>query len=291
MFRKIDHLTIYSLGLTLVSILFIVFFQVRKGSLLDEERKIMAYKTEAKELGLTLGVASDYLSSEVRKFTVTLNPAYMRNYWREVKVVNRRDQVIKRLKQLRGPKEEFDMLNEAKNLSDDLVKLETQAQRLILEVYDVPEDQMEPEIADYQLTENDRDLSLNEKVNKARELVHSAQYDAEKEKIRVPIRKFQQTIDARLDKEIEEAQIQTDRYQLLSGIWMIVLSLLIFVFAYNVIQRMATPLKDLEAQLKAGNKKVEVSTSAVAAIQHIADMMNRLPGQTPVPDKDAARPS
>jgi hypothetical protein len=290
MFRKIDHLTIYSLLLTIASILLVFFFQVRKSSLIEEERKLMAYKAEAKEIGLTLAMASDYLTSEVRKFTVTLNPVHLRNYWREVKVTSRRDEVLKRLEKMKGPKAELDLLEQAKNNSDALINTETLAQRLILEVYGVPEAQMEPEIRDYHLTQEDRELSLNEKVNKAREILHTKQYDDDKEHIRAPIRKFQQTIEARIDTEIEDARDRTDRMQFLSGLWMVVLTLLIFIFAFNVIQRIGTPLKDLEAQLKNNDGKIELSGNAVAAITNIGEMVNhirekKVSADSPVDDK------
>jgi hypothetical protein len=276
MFRKIDHLTIYSLLLTIASIILIIFFQMNKSNLLEEERKLLRYKADAKELGFTLSMASDYLTSEVRKFTVTLNPVHMRNYWREVKVVNRREQVLKKLKDMKGPKAEFDMLEQAKRNSDALVNTETLAQRLILEVYQVPEAQMEPEIRDYHLTQEDRELSLNEKVNKARELIFSTKYDEEKEQIRAPIRKFQQSIENRLEAEIEAAESRTDRMNMFSGIWMTLLTLLIFLFAFNVIQRIGTPLKDLEAQLQGDPEKLEVSGKSVAAISNITEMINRI---------------
>lgn len=274
MFRKIDHLTIYALVLTILSFLVIFFVHGNKANSLEEERRILDQKVEAKELGFTLAMASDYLTAEVRKFTITLNPVHLRNYWREVNVVKRRESVIKRLEHLKAPKEEFDLINQAKNNSDALVNTEILAQRLILEVYDVPEAQMEPQIRDYQLTQEDRELSPNQKVNKAREILYNSQYDADKELIMAPIRKFQRSMEDRINAEMETTRERTDRFNMLSSFWMFLLTFLIFIFVYNVIQRIGTPLKDLEAQLKENVRTVEVSKNSVAAITNITAMIN-----------------
>lgn len=274
MFRKIDHLTIYALVLTILSFLVIFYVHGSKANSLEEERRILDQKVEAKELGFTLAMASDYLTAEVRKFTITLNPVHLRNYWREVNVVKRRESVIKRLEILNTPKEEFDLLNQAKNNSDALVNTEILAQRLILEVYDVPEGQMEPQIRDYQLTQEDRELTPNQKVNKAREILYNSQYDADKELIMAPIRKFQRSMEDRINAEMETTRERTDRFNMLSSFWMFLLTFLIFIFVYNVIQRIGTPLKDLESQLKENVRTVEVSKNSVAAITNITAMIN-----------------
>jgi hypothetical protein len=57
---------------------------------------------------------------------------------------------------------------------------------------------------------------------------------------------------------------------------MTLLTLLIFLFAFNVIQRIGTPLKDLEAQLQGDPEKLEVSGKSVAAISNITEMINRI---------------
>lgn len=287
MFRKIDHLTIYALVLTILSFLFIFYFHGSKANSLEEERRILEQKVEAKELGYTLAMASDYLTAEVRKFTITLNPIHLRNYWREVNVVKRRESVIKRMEHLKAPKEEFELLNQAKNNSDALVNTEILAQRLILEVYDVPEAQMEPQIRDYQLTQEDKELSPNQKVNKAREILYNAQYDGDKELIMAPIRKFQRSMEDRINAEMETTRERTDRFNMLSSFWMFLLTFLIFIFVYNVIQRIGTPLKDMEAQLKDNVRKVEVSKNSVAAITNITAMINKRREDQEAPDVTA----
>lgn len=276
MFKKFDHLTIYALALTLLSIVAVIYFNTGKANALNEERKLMAQQTEAKELAFTLSDASDFLTMEVRRFAVTLNPVHLRNYWREVNVVKRREKVIKRLEELDTRKEEFEMLNQARNESDALVNTETRAQRLILEVYEVPEEQMEPQVRDYQLTQEDRELDYNKKVNKAREILYDGQYEDNKQKIMRLVRNFEDTIHKRINVEIEETRDRVDRFGMLSSAWMVLLTLLIFLFVYNVIQRIGTPLKDFEAQLKNGTGKVELSSDSMAVIQNIAGKVNEL---------------
>lgn len=294
MFKKFDHLTIYALALTLLSILAVVFFHTGKADALDDERRLMAQQKEAKEISFAITTASDYLTMETRKFAITLNPVHLRNYWREVNVIKRRDAAMKRLEQMNVRKEEYDLLNQAKNNSDALVNTETQSQRLVLEVYEVPEDQMEPMVRDYQLTQEDRELDFNKKINKAREILYDEKYDLDKERIQAPIRKFQETIDKRLSDEVEAARDRVDRYSMLSSSWMVLLTLLIFLFVYNMIQRIGTPLKDFEAQLKRGEGRVELSSQSMVVIRNIADKVNGLMGYPPTErekEKQTQKPS
>lgn len=276
LFRKFDHLTIYSLALTLVSFVMVYFsFDGRNNSVV-REREIAAQQTEAKELGYILKVTSDYLTSEVRNFVVSLNPIHLQNYWDEIKVTKRREYVLDRMKVLKAPYEEFALLDEAKLQSDELVFTETRAMRLIMEVYDVEESLMEPELRDFQLTQEDENLSNVEKVNKARQILFTREYDLDKEKIMLPIRQFQQAMETRIASESEDAKSSSDYYYMLSTSWQVVLTIMLFMLVFNVIKRLGTPLKDLEHQLDQNPEKVEISTQAMSIILNITANINKI---------------
>ncbi len=127
------------------------------------------------------------------------------------------------MKDLETPQNEFDLLNIAKNNSDDLVNTETRAMKLLLKVYEVPEDQMEPTIKDYQLTYDDENLSFNDKVNLAREILYDQDYEENKLKILTPIKDFQEKMIARIHNETVECRRKTNisRNILLFGIFIV----------------------------------------------------------------------
>lgn len=184
------------------------FYYVRAN--IKSERSAIEKQAELEILSFKLAQASDYLTSEVQKFAVTLNPVHLRNYWTEVNVTRSREKVINRLKELNIPPAEFAYLNTAKNNSDDLVNIETRAMKLILRVYEVPEEQMEQSIREYQLTEDDEQLSNNQKVNLARELLYNRRYELEKKNIMEPIAVYEATMSARVHSETQNAREHTD---------------------------------------------------------------------------------
>ena len=94
---------------------------------LDEEREASRRQIEFKQLGFQLAAASDYLTNEVRRYTVFGDKAHYENYWREVKENRTRDHVVDRLRTLDAPQAELALVEEAKGKSDALIKLEEEA--------------------------------------------------------------------------------------------------------------------------------------------------------------------
>ncbi|MCW3102340.1 MAG: multi-sensor hybrid histidine kinase [Bacteroidetes bacterium] len=176
---------------------------------INDERLANAKEVDLTDLSRQLAEASDYLTSEVRKFAVTLNPAHLRNYWTEINVTCTREKVISRLQDLKIPADELNLLKTAKDNSDGLVNIETRAMKLILKVYEVPEDQMDSRLRIFRLTNDDNILSNNKKVNTAREILYNTKYEAEKMKILMPITQFRKKMSKRIHDETLNAQEHT----------------------------------------------------------------------------------
>jgi|GEM_PF-3343670 hypothetical protein len=214
-------------------------------SCIHAEREAALQEGELHVLSYELTQTSDYLTAEVRKFAVTLNPDHLRNYWKEVNGARRREQVIKRLRELNTPPEEFDLLNKAKNNSDELINTEIHSMRLLMDVYEVPEDQMEDALKGYHLTKEDKALSFNQKVNKAREILYDDTYETDKEKISAPIKQYQHLMSARVLKEKETAQHRSDRSLQILLVLLIFTSAFMFYIAWSVLFRITVPLKNI----------------------------------------------
>jgi len=84
------------------------------NSSIKAEQNAEKRRTEFKQLGINLADASDYLTDEARKFAVTNNIKHLNRYWEEINVTRTRDKVISRLQELESPKEELELLAEAK---------------------------------------------------------------------------------------------------------------------------------------------------------------------------------
>jgi hypothetical protein len=230
----------------LISALLIVFavssyFVVH--SKISAERNAIAKEAELQKLGFALSNASKHLTSEVRKFAVTLDPIHLRNYWTEVNVAKTREKVISRLRELDTPSPEFDLLNTAKNNSDDLMNTEARSMKLILEVYEVPEDQMEPALKDYQLSEEDNQLSFSDKVNLARSILYDSEYEKNKNSILIPIQEFNGKMTQRINLETLNARNNTDLSMAILIAAIISLTIYLIYLAWFMLYRVSIPLK------------------------------------------------
>jgi len=212
---------------TISALILGIFFLIATllaGSILYMSQSIKAEqtaekrRTEFKQLGMDLADASDYLTDEARKYAVTKDITHLKKYWEEINITKTRDNVIERLGELDSPPAEKSLLAEAKQHSDDLVETERHSMRLVLEGLGETEANMVSEVAGFRLSAEERQLSKEEKLAKARGIMFDAQYDADKKSIMSPIEKFQQVMNARLEAELEVARQGTRRAAILQTI-------------------------------------------------------------------------
>ena len=117
---------------------------------------------------------SDYLTEQVRLYVMTTQKEYLELYFKEVNKTQRREKALTDLKQYFSDTEAFDSLESALQYSEELMNTEYYAMRLILETdgqQEIPD-----ELKTVELTPEDEQLSDEEKIKKAREMVCDASY-------------------------------------------------------------------------------------------------------------------
>jgi len=176
---------------------------------IQDEQIAVTRQAEFKAQGLTLAAASDYLTDEARKFSVTTDDKHLKQYWDEINVTQRRDKVLARLKELGATQEEFDLIALAKKNSDALVNTETRSMWLVLSAKGVTPDKMPPAIGSWKASTEDQVMMRDPKLARAREIMFDAQYDKDKSIIMSPIAEFQDKMNTRAAKAVEAAQAQT----------------------------------------------------------------------------------
>ncbi|MFB9323657.1 methyl-accepting chemotaxis protein [Cryptosporangium minutisporangium] len=186
-------------GLLIVSLVLL-------GKAVDRQQAAQERQVEFKALSLELQAASDFLTNEARAYAVTADREHLDAYWREIDATKTRDKVVARLQQLGAEKAELDLVAEAKANSDALVQTETRSQRLVLEASGTAPADMPSAIADYALSAADRALSPANKLTVARQIMFDAQYDADKAVISAPLAKFQNSLNQRAAKEVNDSQ-------------------------------------------------------------------------------------
>ena len=129
---------------------------------------------EENEKFLTEGSA--YLTEQVRLYTVTLEPEYMENYFTEVNESKRREAALEHLKAAYEGDEAYEYLVEALQYSNDLMRDEIYAMRLISQAQAYPEESLPPEVQEVSLSPDDQKLDKDALIQKAREAVFGSAY-------------------------------------------------------------------------------------------------------------------
>ncbi len=136
---------------------------------------------EENEALLTDGSA--YLTEQVRLYTVTMEPQYMEAYFTEANVTKRRETALEELKTSHEGNKAYEYLAEALGHSNDLMNDEIYAMRLISEAQGYPEDRLPEEVQAVPLNDGDQNMSQEEMIGKAREIVFGTSYQEVKTRI------------------------------------------------------------------------------------------------------------
>lgn len=175
-----------------------------------------AYRNQLKyrDLATELKNCSDYLTDECRSFAVTGDIDYFRNYWNEAKNEMHREKTIEEIEKSNLPDSEQRYLERAKYFSDTLMHIEISSMRLTLESQKITADQYaeDPQLQEwisealaYPLEEGYQ-YADNEKQQNAAKMLYSTTYESYKKLIDSNIQNFQRTMNARLDKTVEDAK-------------------------------------------------------------------------------------
>ena len=179
---------------------------------IHQEQALSKQQLEFKKLGRFFRKASDKMTKEARQFAMTTKIVHFENYWAEVLKNKNRDEVIQQLKKLNAPEEAFNLINEAKQKSDRLIKTEVRSMRLVIAaVYPflstIPES-----FSVWQLSAEDAALSADEKLKLAREILYNYEYEKAKERIIKPLVKFQKITDKYSISISTNAERQTNNF-------------------------------------------------------------------------------
>lgn len=236
-------------------------------------------RTEFKQLGIDLAEASDYLTEEARKYSVTGDAAHMYRYWEEINITRTRDNVIERLGELNSPDEELAFLAEAKKNSDLLVNTERHSMRLLLEAEQASEQEMPREVASYHLTAEEQQLSAEDKLTKARQIMFDDKYDADKRSIMEPIARFQTMMNQRLEAELAVARQGTTKAAVLQAVLAVIIIGAIALLIRILFTQVTSPIHHYTENLKVfllNNKKFTLVPEGSQELRLLAQTFNEL---------------
>lgn len=179
---------------------------------------------------------SDYLTEQVRLFVVTYNIEYMENYLEEVNVTKRRDKALEELGKFSFSEKVGEYMEAALFNSNKLMSTELYAMKLVSAANQYDMEDIPPEVREVRLTTEDGELTPEEMLSKALDMVFGNTYQDSKKLIMDDISLF-------LDDIVKETgQKQTDSEDLLKSMIVrqrtyisILFILNIMVFIMNIV--------------------------------------------------------
>ncbi|MHB8062798.1 MAG: ATP-binding protein [Ruminiclostridium sp.] len=262
----------------LIAILLIGSIVYMRASI-QTEQAAEKRRTEFKQLGIDLADASDYLTDEARKYSITTDIIHLQRYWEEINNTQTRDKVILKLKELDSPEEELKLLAEAKQHSDALVDTERRSMRLVLEALDIPESKMVKEVVSFSLNAQDKKLSKKDKLAKAIEIMFDAKYASDKKNIMDPIAKFQEIMNLRLESELELARTATSKAAAIQIILALIIICAIALIIRTLFKYVTYPINSytkLLSNFSFENDKFCLTPEGTLELQLLAKTFNEL---------------
>ena len=128
-----------------------------------------------------LQIASDYLTEQIRCFAVSEDKEYLDNYLEEANVSKRRDRAVALINEKLGDSTAAQHLNNAMKKSIELMDTEYYSARLTLEAMGVPEYDFPQEVYAVTVSQEDKELSPDDKEKKSVSLLFDEKYSNSKE--------------------------------------------------------------------------------------------------------------
>lgn len=126
---------------------------------------------------------SDYLTEQVRLYVVTMEPEYMEAYFTEKNVTRRREKALEELGGYETSQETYDYLQRALDNSNKLTEREIYAMKMVSIAREADQASLPEEMQNVTLLESHRELSPQEMIDTARDMVFDYGYRNAKELI------------------------------------------------------------------------------------------------------------
>lgn len=148
--------------------------------------------------------ASSYLTDQVHHYVVEKDYAHVEAYFTEANVTRRRENALENLKEF-ADEATLAAMEEALDRSNELMKTEIYAMRLIAEAQGSDLSTFPQEVQDMHLTVEDRKMSSGEKAEKALSMVFDESYHEAREEIMGDVSNFMDSVIGITHKKQEDS--------------------------------------------------------------------------------------
>ena len=223
----------------------ILFFAMYRTSALYKK----AYFITQEALTLTqrtgdLQNASDYLTEQIRCFSITGDRAYLDNYFEEAKVTKRREHAIDALEEYDENSVALADLKEAMKESVSLMEVEYYAARMTVEAYGYDVTEFPEEIQNTELSDYDKNLSQEEMKDQAQQILFNETYRYNKEAISSNMKLSLSKLSSSLKEEQNEVSKELEQQMIVEHVLTWVLIILMFTIVFLTYKLIIRPLKE-----------------------------------------------
>lgn len=181
--------------------------------------------------------ASSYLTSQSRLFSTTYHVAYLDNYFWEVSRAQRRENDVALVTEQYPGTDAAEYIEHALTFSNNLEKHELYSMKLVVEALDLEVSEEEEQALDaIPFRRGDEELSSDEMLEKARQLVTSEPYEHDVDRVSKQVTLCKDDLAAQLsaDKERHEAQLSNlflrQQVLMVAVLAVVLLTAVLFIF-------------------------------------------------------------
>ena len=187
--------------------------------------------------------ASDYLTDEVRYYSISYDKKHLNNYFDEAFTTKRREKALNSIKEKFSDTEPYKMLSEAMDKSIGLMVLEYRSMKLISIANGYDLNELPEEVRTVELSTDELALSQDEMIHRAQELVFGDEYNNVKSNIKTNVSNCVNALDEMLKNNISESSDSLKRILIIQQAVMLALIIFLFYLFLSIYVKVVHPLK------------------------------------------------
>ena len=206
----------------------------------------------AQQAAFDMEAVSDYLTDRVRSFVVIGDVAYMKDFFEEVEITQRREKALSNFESLQEESNSsaYENLSAALELSNELVKREHLAMRLRLDSLGYALEEMPDTLAAITLSPEDQVLSADEKAQKAINLLFDDYYMEHKNRIKENTSHSTEIMLQNSVLEYQKASGEMSKHLSLQSSLTTILLVVVLIIVFFVFTQIRKPMTDLVACIR-----------------------------------------
>ena len=187
--------------------------------------------------------ASDYLTEQVRYYSINYKKVHLDNYFDEAFISKRRENALNSIKDKFSDTEPYKMLSTAMDKSIGLMVLEYHSMKLISVANGYDLNTLPEQVKSYELSTEELALSSDEMIDKAQELVFGDEYNEVKQDIKANVNSCIDKLDEMLRNNVSNSSEALKRILIVQQAVMLVLIIFLVYLFLSIYIKIVSPLK------------------------------------------------